>query len=994
MSQLSRLTSLIAVVGFALGCVAANGTQEAPPSLLVANPAPTPEFTAPIAAFNAPPQPDSPRTLTRPLTRTDLRTFAWRSIGPANMGGRVADLAFAPSDDRTFFVAYATGGLFKTTNRGTTLTPVFDDQHTTSIGAVAVADAPADWPGWSAEDAALTDDERAERERDRAERRAKDPEAFDKAEAEKGLAKIVWVGTGEGNNRNSSSWGHGVYRSTDGGATFEHKGLADTHNIPQIALDPRDPDTCFVAAMGHLWDENPERGLYKTTDGGETWRPVLQIDDATGCCDVVIDPADPDTMYAAMYTRTRKAWSYTSGSEVGGIFKSTDAGETWTKLTNGLPARTERIGLAVHKANPRILAALVASDQGGWGAEPFDDFSKEGGVFRSDDGGETWQRVSPLTPRAFYFSRIAIDPQDPDRVYLPGWTLLTSDDGGRTFRNAENKKPHVDFHAFVVSDDDPDHLLAGSDGGAYQSFDRGSTWQYINTVAAGQFYNIAVDRADPYRIAGGLQDNGTWIGPSRTRHQTDPDPFMGSANVGITNHDWYFYTGGDGFHVAFELGHPEGELDYFYSESQGGYLNRTNLTTGEQRMLRPSPKEGQEHFRFNWNAPFFISPHDHTTLYLGGNYVFKLTDRAERWAKISPDLSTRAVEKVTTVGSEAETHGTVVSLAESELAPGMLWAGTDDGRIHLTTDDGAAWRDVTPDAVAGRYIARLEPSRFDRDTAYAAVDGHRTGDYTVTLLQTTDAGATWTDITGDLPPAPEGGCAKVVREDRQNPAVLYCGTERGVFVTFDRGAHWLSLTGITPIPDDDNDNPANPANPDTDEPDRGPTLPHVPVDDIVIHPLTHDLVIATHGRSIYILDDASFLGQITPEVLTAELHAFAARPARPRLTYFYDGFYGDNFFTAPNPPAGAQITYWVGADHLDDATIEIKDADGELVRELSGPGRAGVHRVAWDLQLDTKKVVVNPAAGPAWVEPGEYTVTIKIGDDLKSETTVEVLALE
>lgn len=895
----------------------------------------------------------------RALTRLDLRGFSWRSIGPSNMGGRVADIALSPSDDRTFYAAYATGGLFKTTNRGTSLSPLFDEEATTCIGAVAVADAPADWSGWQAEESDLTEEERADRDR-----------------AELGRGKVVWVGTGEGNNRNSSSWGHGVYRSTDGGATFEHKGLELTHNIPQLAIDPRDPDTCYIAALGQLWNPNPERGLYKTTDGGETWTAILQIDDTTGCCDVAIDPANPDTVYAAMYTRTRQAWSYEGGSERGGIFKSTDGGATWTKLTDGLPSRTGRIGLSIHRADPRIIVAHVESDEGGWGNDPFDNFSRAGGIFRTENGGATWERTSPIAPRSFYFSRIAIDPVDPSRVYLPGWSLLISDDGGRTFTNNPNTRPHVDMHAFEINPDDTDHILMGSDGGLYQSFDRAKTWQFIDTVAVGQFYNIGVDLSEPYRVAGGLQDNGTWMGVNRTGWDSGPDSFMGGSNVGITSSEWKFISGGDGFHVAFELGHPEGEHDYFYSEAQGGYLMRTDLATGVQKQLKPSPKEGEQHFRFNWNAPFFISPHEHTTLYLAGNYVFRLTERGDRWEKISPDLSTRVIEKITTVGSEAETHGTVVSLAESELAPGTLWAGTDDGLIHLTTDGGATWKEITPDLVAGRYVSKIEPSRFERDTAYAAIDGHRSGDYGPTVIMTTDAGATWIDITGDLPEAPEGGSVKVVREDLANPDVLYCGTERGIFVTLDRGGHWLSLAG-TPGDDDD----------------RGPTLPHVAVDDIVQHPRTRDLVIGTHGRSIWILDDASFFGQL-PDALGEPLHAFDIMPAAPRVTLWYDGTYGDNFFSASNPPAGAAITYFVADDHYDGATITIADSEGKTVRELTGPGRHGVHRVMWDLQPDPKTSIVDPSLGFLHVEPGDYTVTVAIGEDLESETTVEVLPLE
>ena len=916
---------------------------------------------------------DSPR----PVARADLRALAWRSVGPSNMGGRVADIALAPSDPRTFYVAYATGGLFKSTNRGTSLTPVFDREATTCIGSVAVADAPPSWPGWAAEEAALTQEERAAKEQERAKARERDPDAFTRAENEKGRAKIVWVGTGEGNNRNSSSWGHGVYRSTDAGATWTHLGLEATHNIPQLAIDPRDPDTCYVAAMGQLWSRNPERGLYKTSDAGKSWTPVLQIDDATGCCDVVIDPKNPDTLYAAMYRRIRTAWSYESGSDNAGIFRSADAGKSWARLTNGLPARSGRIGLALHAANPSILAAIVESDDGGWGTDPFDNISRSGGVFRSEDAGDSWTRLSNLTPRSFYFSRIAIDPKDPNRVYLPGWTLWTSDDAGKTFREHANRKPHVDYHAFEINPDDTDHLLMGTDGGAYQSFDRGASWQFIDTVAVGQFYNIALDLRDPYRIAGGLQDNGTWLGANRSMWDSGPEAFMGSNAVGITSAEWKFISGGDGFHAAFELAHPKGEHDYFYSESQGGYLVRTDLTTGVAKRLRPSPKEGQPRFRFNWNSPFFISPHDHTTLYLGGNYVFRLTERGERWERISEDLSTRDLTKVESVGSEAETHGTVVSLAESELARGAIWAGTDDGRIHLTTDAGAAWRDVTPPAVAGRYVARLEPSRFDPARAYAAIDGHRSGDYAPLLLVTRDSGATWDDITGDLPRPPEGACTKVIREDRQNPDVLYCGTERGIFVTLDAGSHWITLAGAA-------------GSTDKHARDPGPSLPHVPVDDILQHPRTLDLVIATHGRSIYIMDDASALGQLTPDVAARPLHAFTPRDARPRVHLWYDGTYGDNFFTAGNPPPGAIISYWLRDEQDEPPTVTIADAQGRTVRTLTGDRRAGINRVEWDLQADPKERIPNPAYDTSFVPAGNYDVTITLGAHT-SRATLTVL---
>ncbi|UCF33828.1 MAG: hypothetical protein JSV78_00675, partial [Phycisphaerales bacterium] len=423
---------------------------------------------AAVAAFSGQPS----RGPERMLRAEDLKGLTWRSVGPANMAGRVADICLAPGSPKTFFVAFATGGLFKTTNAGTTFTPAFDKEATSSIGSVVVCDAPPDWPGWAEEPG---DDESPETEA---------------RPGEKGKAKIVWVGTGEGNGRNSSSWGNGVYRSTDGGSTFKHLGLADSHDIPRLAVDPRNPDICYVAALGHLWGPNEERGIYKTIDGGETWQAVLQIDENTGACDVLIDPQAPDTVYAAMYMRRRSAYSFQSGGPEGGIYRSDDAGATWRKLTNGLPPQSGRIGLDIYRKNPSILYAVIESDVGGWGVSEFDNRSKAGGVFRTEDRGETWTRVNDLTPRAFYFGKIRVDPTNDQRVYLPGWGLGISEDGGKTFRAGGARVPHVDHHAMVIDPDDPDHLFIGTDGGVYVSHDGAKSWDFINHLAVGQFYNI------------------------------------------------------------------------------------------------------------------------------------------------------------------------------------------------------------------------------------------------------------------------------------------------------------------------------------------------------------------------------------------------------------------------------------------------------------------------------------------------------------------------
>ncbi len=879
----------------------------------------------------------------RQLTEADLKVLKWRSIGPANMGGRVAAIALAPGNSKTFFVGFATGGLFKTTNRGTTLTPVFDQEVTSSIGSVAVVDAPVDWPGWADEP-----DEPNDNDSD---------EPIDRNKA--GKAKIVWVGTGEGNGRNSSSWGHGVYRSTDGGTTFENVGLADSHDIPQLAVDPRNPDVCYVAALGHLWGSNKERGIYKTTDGGKHWQAVLQIDENTGAIDVLINPDSPDVVYAAMYSRRRTAYSFQSGSKTGGIFRSTDAGVTWSKLTNGLPSQTGRMGLDIYRKNPSVLYAVIESDVGGHSANPFAARSRSGGVFRTDDGGDTWRRMSDISPRPFYFSKVRIDPKDDQRIYLLSTLMAISDDGGKHFRAGGKRRPHVDMHAMIIDPDDPDHLTLGTDGGLYVSYDRAKTWDFINSVAVGQFYNIAVDMSDPYRVGGGLQDNGSWIGPSATI-RNDKAQMWGKAG-GITNQDWQFINNGDGFHVAFDPVDP----NIVYAESQGGLLVRVHLDTGLRKMLKPSPKEGQPHYRFNWNAPFFISPHNPTTLYLGGNYVFKFTNRGDQWERISEDLSTKDIDKATTIGSDAETNGTVVSLAESPLRAGLLWAGTDDGLVHITTNDGASWTNITPPQLGGLYVSKIEPSYHDEQTAYLAIDGHRSDDFSPRLLKTTDAGTTWQSIAGDLP---DGAPVKVIREDRKNAHVLYVGTERACYVSIDGGQRWVKL--------------------------NGKTLPTVAVDDIKQHPRAFDLVAGTHGRSIYILDDASPLSSMTPELLQKEFHLFEPLSAKPIIYLPYWGLWGDRIFTASNPDVGARITYWLRSYTDEDISISITDDKGVAVRKLTGTNRPGFNRVVWDLQAEKHNQFDNPDAflgQTQFVPAGQYTITVKYGKK-HAKTKVTVLA--
>ena len=845
-----------------------------------------------------------------------LKTMSARSVGPANMGGRISDIAVVEQKPATIFLATGTGGLFKSKNAGTTWSAIFEKEAVASIGAVAV---------WQ-----------------------KNPE-------------VVWVGTGEANSRNSSSWGNGVYRSTDGGGTWKHIGLEATRHIARVVLDPADSNVAYVAALGRLWGENPERGVYKTTDGGRSWQHVLEVDARTGAVDLIMDPSDSRVLYAAMYARLRKPWAYTGGSAAGGIFKTGDGGRTWRRLTGGLPAHTGRIGLDLCRKNPRVVMAVIESDQGGHLAE-FEDRSRTGGVFRSEDGGEHWTRQSALTPRPFYFSQIRIQPDDDTRVYLLGFDLWLSDDAGRTFRGGGAKNLHPDCHALWIHPSNPDHLLLGTDGGVFQSYDRAASWDFLNNLAIGEFYNVAVDMRRPFWIYGGLQDNQTWGGPSHSRFE--PEAWLDEPkHNGITNDQWYCLGGGDGFHVAVDPTDP----DLVYYESQGAYLSRLNLRTGRERTLRPSNKEGEPVFRFNWNAPFMISPHDPSVIWLGGNHVFRLYDRGEQWALASPDLTTRDPTRMITGGSFAESHCTITSLQESSIAKGLLWVGTDDGKVWISQDAGARWTDLTArlrGVPGGTYVSRIEASHHDPGTAHVAFDGHRTDDVRPHLLVTRDYGRTWTSIAGDLP---SDGPVKVVREGHSNPKLLFAGTEFGLYVSLEGGSRWMKFG----------------------------ELPTVAVDDLVIHPRDHDLVVGTHGRSVYVVDDIMPLEHWTPSVPRDSVTLFPPRPAYGFHYRTLSGLWGQRMFSARNPARGASLDYFVVEDIGEEVSLAIADSTDKVVRRLSGPGSVGLHRVVWDLQAgEPRERIPRGEYGnqPVFVASGRYAVKLTYGKarEQKHPLTVEI----
>ncbi|MCC6349197.1 MAG: hypothetical protein IT347_06350 [Candidatus Eisenbacteria bacterium] len=849
---------------------------------------------------------------------SQFKELTFRAIGPASMGGRISDFAVSEQQPATVFAATGTGGLFKSTNLGTTWSAVFEKEAVASIGAVAV---------WQ-----------------------KNP-------------SIVWAGTGEANSRNSSSWGGGVYRSTDGGANWKCVGLEATACIGRIVCDPTDSNTVWVAALGRLWGENPERGVFRTRDGGRTWQQVLKVDARTGAVDLAMDPSNPRVLYAAMYARLRTPWSYSGSGESGGIWRSTDGGSTWRKLGNGLPKRTGRIGLDVWRKNPRVVYAVVESDEGGRLSE-FEDASRSGGLFRSDDAGESWKRISPFAPRAFYFSQVRVQPDDSTRVYLLGTDLYWSDDGGVSFKAGGARNLHPDCHAMWIDPANGRHVLLGTDGGIFQSFDRIASWQFVDNLAIGEFYNVAFDLREPfYRIYGGLQDNQTWGGPSRTTFEAEN--FGGGATGGSGNDAWHLLGGGDGFHVAVDPTNP----DLVWYESQGGQLVRQDLASGRERYCRPSNGEGEPVFRFNWNAPFLLSPHDPSVLWLGGQYVFRLTDRGERWERVSPDLTTADPAKMVSGGSGAETYCTIVSLAESPVKAGIVWAGTDDGKVWVTSNGGGTWTDLTANlrgVPRGLYVSRIEASPHDARTAFVSIDGHRSNVLAPYLFVTRDLGQSWTSLASDLP---KDQPVKVVRQDPGNPSLLFAGTEFGLYLSFDGGRRWLPWRN---------------------------GLPTVAVDDIQIHPRDRDLIVATHGRSLYVLDGIQLLEHWSPSALSDSV-TFA--PPRTAWAYYprpLGGRWGQRNFLAPNPPFGAWFDYFLPHEIEGGVSIAVTDSAGRAVRTLTGPGGAGFHRVVWDLVAgEPRERIQRPewSGQPQYAPAGRYRATLTAGKAAPRAQPFEVRGL-
>ena len=824
-----------------------------------------------------------------------------REIGPAVMAGRTVDFAVYEDDPAIFYAASASGGLLKTINGGNTWENVFDSQTTVSIGDVAI--------------------------------NPTDP-------------NVVWVGTGEANNRQSSSWGDGIYKSTDGGKTWKHMGLRESQHIGRIVIDPQDTDVVYVAAVGRLWGPNRERGVFKTTDGGVTWQHVLAINENTGAVDLIMDPANPKVILAAAYQRRRTGWGFNGGGPESGIYKSVDAGRTWRKLTSGLPTGdVGRIGLDIYRRNSNLVYAIVEN--------------REGGVFRSEDKGETWTKVNSLNPRPMYFSQIRIDPNEPQRIYVAGVNLQVSDDGGRTFRDDGSPGVHSDHHAFWINPRNSRHLIDGNDGGIWMSRDRARTWEHVNNFPIGQFYNVDVDMQQPYHIYGGMQDNASWGGPSSVRDRQ-----------GIANEHWYQMLSCDGMFTVVD----PSDGNSVYTNCQNGRIVRYDRKTGERKSIMPQAEGGQTPLRWNWTAPIIASPHDKRTIYTGANRVFKSTDRGQTWATISPDL-TNGLDRdelvimgvsgrnITVARNDGmSSFGNIFALAESPRKAGLLYAGTDDGNVQVSRDGGATWVNATS-RISGVpkliYVSRLTPSAFAEGTVYASFDGHRSDDFKPWVYVSTDYGETWRSISNNLP----AGSVYVIKEDHKNQDLLYAGTEFGLFVSLDRGAHWTRWKG----------------------------MPTVAVYDLVVHPRDNDLILATHGRSFMVLDDITPLQQLNATVLAAPSHVFDIGPAVQYIPNENGWFLGGRSFRAPNRVLGAFVNYYLRTAAMEDVAISISDAAGTVVRALKGPKTAGLHRVAWDLRAEPIGPATSGLAGAfvltnlgPFVPPGEYKVQITI--DGRSET--------
>jgi photosystem II stability/assembly factor-like uncharacterized protein len=859
----------------------------------------------------------------------------WRSIGPALTSGRIADFAVNPKNPSEYYVAVASGHVWKTSNRGVTFEPIFDNYGAYAIGCVTI-----------------------------------DP----------GNTNVVWVGTGENNHQRVLGSGDGVYKSNDGGKSFKNMGLRESRQIGEILIDPRNSDIVFVAAEGSVWGPGGERGLYKTSDGGKTWKKVLEISENTGVNNVLIDPRNPDVMYASSEQRRRHVFTKIGGGPETAVYKSTNAGETWDKLTSGLPGGDMGgIGMAISPVDPDVVYAIIEATEGG-------------GFYRTSDRGASWQKMSDHAAQGQYYNEIACDPKNVDKVYSTETVSQVTEDGGKTWRPVGNNKRHVDDHAIWIDPSDTRHFLIGSDGGIYESFDEGKEFRFTANLPVTQFYRVQVDNALPfYNIYGGTQDNNSLGGPSR------------NTSTGVVNDDWFVTNGGDGFWSQID---PE-DPNTVYAEAQYGNMVRYDKRSGEAIEIRPEPKQGENSYKWNWNTPLIISPHSHTRLYVSANKVFRSDDRGNTWQVISGDLSTGLDREtwpvmgkhwsVDAVAKNVSTslYGIVISLDESPVKENLLYAGTDDGLIQVTEDAGRNWAKVDkfPGVPANTYVSDVFASRFDENVVFASFDNILRDDFKPYLLKSNDKGRTWTSIAGNLPVK---GTVHTIQQDFVNADLLFVGTEYGFFFSNDGGKVWVQLKSGMPL---------------------------IPVKDIAIQKRESDLVVATFGRGFYVLDNYSPLRTATKELMKQEGSLF---PVKEALMYIQtDTRYGEGsgYYKAPNPDFGAVITYSLkevpetlkAKRHKKEAdlfkagdpipqpteaelkaekeelapylTFTISDASGNMVRRLNVAPSAGLGRVVWDLHYQTSDPAVktdkfDPLAEPGssylLAMPGKYSVNMAI----------------
>ncbi|MBZ5590444.1 MAG: glycosyl hydrolase [Acidobacteriia bacterium] len=871
---------------------------------------------------------EKPKDEPKPTDVMSAETFVGlklRAIGPALTSGRIGDFAVDPKHPGRYFVAVASGGVWKTVNDGTTWTAVFDREGSYSIGCVTMG--PSN-------------------------------------------PNTVWVGTGENNSQRSVGWGDGVYRSDDGGQHWQNMGLKHSEHIGKILVDPRDSNVVWVAAQGPLWGPGGDRGLYRSADGGKNWTASLKISEDTGISDVVMDPRNPDLLYASAYQRRRHVWTMINGGPESAIYKTTDGGKNWRKVSEGLPKDVDlgRIGLAVSPADPDVVYAIVEAAE------------TKSGFFRSQDRGETWEkRCDYKTTSGQYYQEIFCDPKNVDRIYSMDTWLHVTEDGGKTFHKLGEKAKHVDNHAMWIEPSDTDHLLVGCDGGIYETWDRGATWQFKVNLSVTQFYRVAVDGTLPfYYVYGGTQDNYSLGGPSRT-----------NTLNGITNADWFVTTGGDGFFSRIDPTDPA----IVYAESQYGGLVRYDRRSGEEVDIKPREGKDDPPLRWNWDSPLIISPHSHTRLYYAANKLFRSDDRGNTWKAISGDLS-RGIDRNTlpvmgkvwpadAVAKNASTsfYGNAVALSESPFVEGLLYVGTDDGLVHVSEDGGTTWRnDATFPGVPERtFVSRLEASRHAKDVVFAAFDNHKNADFKPYLLRSADRGRSWTSVAGDLP---AGEVVYAVIEDSKEPNLLFAGCEYGAYFSADGGAHWIKLKG---------------------------GMPTIEVRDLTMQTREGDLVLATFGRGFYILDDVSPLRGLSRAELEKNAVLFPVKDAPAYIEKSLIGgrgksFQGDTYFTADNPPFGAVFTYYLkdefktrkelrhdaekaaakkgvappyptpeqlreeAQEEKPAVILTVSDGEGHVVRRIVGETDKGFHRIAWDLRFPAS-VPADPEADKKEMEP-------------------------